>query len=55
MEKGESEQGKSEHPPEWHSLCCNLRQRFGYCETERWPLDDDWLGEDYFHEASALP
>ena len=29
-------------------LCCNLRQRFGYYECERWPLDDDWLREDYY-------
>ena len=55
MEKGESEKGESEPPPEWPSLCCNLRQRFGYHESERWPLDDDWLREDYCYEALALP
>ena len=55
MEKGEGEKRESELPPKWPSLCCNLRQRFGYYESERWPLDDDWLGEDYYCEALAPP
>ena len=55
MERRESEKGESEPPPEWPSLCRNLRQRFGYDESERWPLDGDWLREDYYYEALALP
>ena len=38
MEKGESEKGESESLPEWPSPCCNLRQRFGYYESEKCPL-----------------
>ena len=53
MENGESEKEESESLPEWPSLWCNLRQRFGYYESDRWPLDDDWLLEDYY-EALAL-
>ena len=54
MVKGESKKGKSEPPPEWSNLCCNFRQQFGYYESEKWPLDDDWLHEDYYNEALAL-
>ena len=42
MEKGESEKGESE------CLCCNFRQGFDHYESDRWPLDHDWLREDYF-------
>ena len=41
------EEGESESLPEPHSLCFNLRQRFGYYESDRWPWDDGWLREDY--------
>ena len=30
MEKGEGKKGKSEPPPEWPSLGCNLRQRSAF-------------------------
>ena len=28
---------------------------FGYHESDRWPLDDDRLREDFFYEAAAFP
>ena len=55
MEKGESEKEESEPLPEWPSLCCNRRQRFGYYESDRLPVDDDWLLEDYYYEVPAFP
>ena len=54
MEKDESEKVESEPLPEWPSPCCNLRQRFGYHESDRWPLDDDRLREEYHVEALAF-
>ena len=56
MEKDESEKGESEPLPEWPSPCCNLRKRYGYHESNRWPLDDDRLRENYYcYEALACP
>ena len=55
MEKDESEKGESEPLPEWPSLCCNLRQRFGYYESDRWPLDDDGSVKIVINEALAFP
>ena len=55
MEKGESGKGESGLPPEWPSPRRNLRHRFDYYESERWPLSDDWLGEDCYNETLALP
>ena len=55
MEKNENEKGESEPLPEWPSPCCNLRQRFGYHESDRWPLDDGRLREEYYFEALAFP
>ena len=54
MEKDEGDKGASEALPEWPSLCCNLRQRFGYHESDRWPLDGDRLREDYYYEDLAF-
>ena len=55
MEKDEGEKGESEPLPKWPSLCSDLRQRFGYHESDRWPLDDDRLSEDYYYEDLVFP
>ena len=55
IEKDDSGKGESEALPEWPSLCSNLRQRFGYHESDRWPLDDGRLREEYHFEALAFP
>ena len=54
IEKDDSGKGESEALPEWPSLCSNLRQRFGYHESDRWPLDDGRLCEEYHFEALAF-
>ena len=48
---------KEESEPllEWPSQCGNLRQRFGFHESDRWPLDDDRLREEHYFEARAFP
>ena len=54
METNEDQSGESESLPEWPNLCCHLRQLFGYFQSDRWPLDDDWLLEDLMWSSIPL-